>query len=200
MDRYTKKSMQEILLKFQQMHTDLHLCGFRTCEELVELDGLILQNEDATRDELFANVEMEWVGSKIPIEEISTPVAGSADIDYIICRRQITPPGLSTKPCDHTYCETCLEHWIHAAEKASHTCPYCRTQLFPEPTYRVKDLKQQRNYGEMLRLLDRQAAEASDLVRSLGWLTAELELQKAYENDRSNSQQIAFGETTAVPM
>jgi hypothetical protein len=200
MGRYTQKSMLEIRLSTQQMHSDLGLSDFDIQGELLELDALILHADGATRVELFANIEMEWVGPKIPIEEISTVVAGSAYIDCLICHGRIVPPGVSTKPCGHTYCKACLESWIQAAQEGSHTCPYCRTQLFPKPTYRVKDLQLQQNYEETFRSLNDQAAEGRILARSLAWLRAEFGLQEAYEHDLSHLQQNIPGETAAVPM
>jgi len=79
---------------------------------------------------------LEWPGTPIHVEDVSTPLEHDADADCVICQDKVTPPGVRTS-CQHTYCRSCLETWIHATKKTSHTCCVCRAEIFPEPEYRI---------------------------------------------------------------
>jgi hypothetical protein len=93
---------------------------------------------------------MEWVGLKIPVTDVSTEMENPEGMQCIICQCDLTSTEALTDPCQHAYRQKCLEHWIHAAQKASHTCPYSRTELFPKPEYRPKDVKAERDYEKEL--------------------------------------------------
>jgi hypothetical protein len=127
--------------------------------------------------------QLEWTGPLIPIENVTTPIENPEGVQCIICRYQLTLPGVFTGPCKHSYCRACLEHWIHAAEKASHTCPYCRTELFPKPHYRPKVSEGARNYQKELERIMKIMQSLQKLGKADAWLKEEVALQRLYERE-----------------
>src|SRR4051812_20884754 len=103
------------------------------------------------------------------------------DDGCVVCQHRVTPPGVRTGPCKHTYCAECLKNWIHACEAKSHTCPQCRTVLFPEPEYQYHQPEVVENYEQQLAGLTSQHRCLTVLEHSLKWFAKEIKLQKQFE-------------------
>ncbi|KAF1848048.1 uncharacterized protein K460DRAFT_426990 [Cucurbitaria berberidis CBS 394.84] len=185
--RLQGKSFQQLEADVIQLHRDMEVpIGFNVVQELKDLEIRFGQMLEKVNDDFNANVRLEWIGEPIPVEDVSTPIEDPKGIDCIVCRWELTPPGVLTKPCQHAFCRGCLETWIHACEKASHNCPYCRTELFPKPTYRLNEPEVARNYQEEKKGLETWVRRVHKARMSIAWLRKELVLQRTYEQETVN--------------
>jgi hypothetical protein len=158
-------------------------------KELIALKEHYLQCRQEVQEAFSEAAQLEWVGQPITITitNVTTPIENSEGAECIICRYELTPPGVATVPCKHNYCRKCLEHWIHAAEKASHTCPYCRTELFPKPPYRVKEPEVANNYEKELFWIRLDLDRIHYSSQSATWFSQEVALQRSYERQTEAS-------------
>jgi hypothetical protein len=46
-----------------------------------------------------------------------------------ICIGELSESNKITTPCDHTFCNTCLTHWL----MTNHSCPMCRHEICSKP-------------------------------------------------------------------
>lgn len=137
--RSNRSSTSQIPKEFDQVQKACHIPeDFPIAEELPYLQAMFKQQYEQGIDDLNANVELEWAGPKTPLEQVSTPITGSSTELCSFCRG-IKAPELLITPCKHAYCKECLEAWIYATQRNSHTCPYCDTEIFPKPDYRAKE-------------------------------------------------------------
>tara|TARA_R110002003_G_scaffold175_10_gene14251 strand:- start:2490 stop:3665 length:1176 start_codon:yes stop_codon:yes gene_type:complete len=150
-----------------------------------QIEALLHQEYSRIEDAWTENVELQWTCDPIAIEAVSTPIIDPDSIDCITCRDTLTPPGVRT-PCNHTFCRSCLETWIHACEKASHTCPYCRAELFKKPDYMYKEPKVVINYQQELKQCDMLQKDMKLVEKSCKLFEAELELQKKFERETAD--------------
>jgi hypothetical protein len=182
--RLKGKSMVEYDADIAHMRGELGTTpDFSIVRELQTLWVHYEQREDEVTEAFKESTQLEWTGPLIPVENVTALVEYPDGVECIICRYQLTPPGVFTAPCKHSYCQTCLEHWIHAAEKASHTCPYCRTELFPKPQYRPKESQGARNYQKELEEIMKIMDSLSTIFWSDAWLKEEVALQRLYERE-----------------
>lgn len=65
----------------------------------------------------------------------------------------------------------------------SHACPQCRTILFPEPKYKVKQSEMPEDYAEQLDALRIQRKRLTILSNSVAWFQKEIELQRQFEDE-----------------
>lgn len=142
---------------------------WNVCEEVKRLLEEAIELEVDVWDKFWANVKKEWVGEPIPVEDVSTPIPTDEPSEdaCVVCQNCVTPPGVRTFPCSHTYCAECLESWIHACEPMSHACPQCRTILFPEPKYKLKQSEMPEDYAEQLDALRIQRKRLTILSNSV---------------------------------
>ncbi|KAG9193383.1 hypothetical protein G6011_03418 [Alternaria panax] len=137
--------------------------------------------------ECFSGVsDLEWVSPTIPVSEVLTTIENPNEIQCIICGCELSSDDLLTVPCLHAICDGCLEHWIHAAQNASHTCPYCRTELFSKPEYRPKHVDRARNYEAQIDRLESLMIWRDFIGQSAAWFNAELAMQRLYELETSS--------------
>lgn len=182
--RYHKRSAYDVKISIQQMRADLRIQeDFVIRKELIHLSDMLDEKVENLMRELYSDIEFDWVGLKVPVEDVSTPIEDPAGTDCVVCHAELTPPGVRTKPCEHVYCRACLETWIHAAQNASHTCGYCRTELFPEPDYQIKDPEVEREYQARFDVLQRQREGLATLISSLKWFSKEMVLQQTFEEE-----------------
>jgi len=135
--RLRGESYDKALNAMEQASTDL---GSPARDYGYDVLTKALATMDAIREETWTSfhedITLEWAGTPIPVEDVSTPLERDDDEDCIICQDKVTPPGVRTS-CQHTYCRSCLETWIHAAKTTSHMCCMCRVEIFPKPEYRI---------------------------------------------------------------
>ena len=169
--------MREIREKF-----DIPM-DFDLTEELQLIEMAYNQQHEEIEEAFREALELEWVGPMIPVTDVSTEIENPEGIDCVVCRSDICPsPGVLTVPCQHAYHKECLERWIHAAQGASHLCPYCRTELFPRPEYQPKDEELCfRNYEQELEDIEDQFYWLSWIQKSADWFEGELAMQRGYE-------------------
>jgi hypothetical protein len=142
-----------------------------------------LRIEFSAEHELWQqDVQLKWNDKPIDVCEVSADASADdmADNDCVICSDSTTPPAVVTKPCGHLYCQGCLETWIHACQRQSHTCPACRTQLFPKPNYVLDGDHSVRGWQEIERA-ELNLRQLNELLESWNWLKEERSLQKRYE-------------------
>jgi hypothetical protein len=84
---------------------------FNIRQMLDELTVYTAQELERINNLWEADVELKWVGELIPVEDISTPVDDDDEATCIVCRYSLTPPGVKTVPCGHSYCDQCLKTW-----------------------------------------------------------------------------------------
>lgn len=119
----------------------------------------------------------------IVVEDISTPLEDPDQHDCVVCKTGLTPPGVRTKPCQHIYCKACLEAWIHIGENSSHTCGYCRTELFPQIPRQPKDSEADDDYQTRDNNLKADWKDIEMLKTSLVWFKHEMRLQRDFERE-----------------
>ena len=147
-------------------------------EELQRIKTAYDQQHYEIEERLSEASEMERVGPMIPVTDVSTEIEDPEGVDCVVCWSDICPsPGVLTAPCQHAYHKECLERWIHAGQGASHLCPYCRTELFPEPEYQELF----RNYEEERDNIEDQMYWHSWIQKSAEWFEGELTMQGGYE-------------------
>ena len=149
---------------------------------LIELRAYIDQELERINDLWEANVQLEWVGEPIPVEDISTLIEDDDEATCIVCRYSLTPPGVITA-CGHIYCKECLQSWSQACEPASHQCAYCRTQLFAKPDYAPKEPEVAMNYAHEREGQEKLVGYIRLTHKSCEWFEAELTLQQIFENE-----------------
>jgi len=156
---------------------------FDLTEELQRIEMAYNQQHYRIEEASSEALQMELVGPMVSVTDISSEIDNPEGIDCVVCWSDICPsPGVLTVPCQHVYHKECLERWIHAAQGASHLCPYCRTELFPEPEYRPKDEELFRNYEQQLDDFDDQMYWLSWIQKSADWFGAEMAMQRRYES------------------
>ncbi|KAF2245800.1 hypothetical protein BU26DRAFT_567319 [Trematosphaeria pertusa] len=137
----------------------------------IELNAVVARFNEA--------VQLESVGGHIPVTTVTTALPATyPSTDCIVCRFPLSAPAVLTIPCKHAYCSECLESWIHSCQPNSHTCPYCRTELFPRPIYRRT--VQSVNYQDEIRRLEYHAETARNTMSSVEWFEEEVELQRQW--------------------
>ncbi|KAI4650519.1 hypothetical protein J4E93_002875 [Alternaria ventricosa] len=156
--------------------------NFDIFDELEQLRLRIETNQDECLEAFEDGAQMEWRGEPIPVENVSAPIEGLTDADCAVCQDAITPPGVVTA-CQHSYCRTHLEQWIHAARENSHLCCICRKELFPKPSYRIKDLEGGRNYQHEMDWWNKALSNVRVVKHWASWLEQERQLQITYERD-----------------
>ncbi|EAT81687.1 hypothetical protein SNOG_11188 [Parastagonospora nodorum SN15] len=136
----------------------------------------------AEHELLQRDFQLKWNGKPINVCEVSARASADdmAENDCIICSDSPTNPAVVTKPCGHLYCQDCLETWIHACQRQSHTCPACRTQLFPKPNYVLDGDHSVRGWQE-IECVEINLRQLNELLESWNWLKEERSLQKRYE-------------------
>ncbi|KAH6881576.1 hypothetical protein BKA58DRAFT_5231 [Alternaria rosae] len=160
--------------------------GFDLTEELQQIEIAYDQQRDEIEEAFSEALEMEWVGPMVPITDVSTETENPEGIDCLVCRSDICcSPEVLTVPCQHAYHKECLEHWSHAAQGASHTCPYCRTELFPEPEYRPKHIELVHDYERELDDIEDRMYSHSWIQKSADWFGDELAMQRGYERSET---------------
>ncbi|KAI4635914.1 hypothetical protein J4E83_000868 [Alternaria metachromatica] len=154
--------------------------NFDIFDELEQLELRIETNQDECLEAFEDGAQMEWRGEPIPVENVSAPIEGLTDADCAVCQDALTPPGVVTA-CQHSYCRTHLEQWIHAARENSHLCCICRKVLFPKPNYRIKSPEGGRNYQHEMEWWDRALDNVCVVKHLASWLEQERQLQITYE-------------------
>ena len=183
------KSRSQIDEDFEQARYNLHNPPeFDFNKETAELHELVRNELPQVQEAFDENVQLERVGQPIPVGSVSTPIADPEGVRCIVCYWQLTPPGVLTNPCQHAFCRDCLETWIHACEKASYTCSYCRTELFPKPEYRLKESELARNYQQELAELESWDNRLILLYYSGNWFEEEMNLQSLFQQETANQR------------
>jgi DNA-directed RNA polymerase subunit RPC12/RpoP len=186
--RIHSQSLEDYMAKFGQIRKDIGIpVDFDIAKELHDIKICYRRRLHEIQESFSEALELEWVGPVIPITRISTKMENSDGVECIICGSDLSSHGILTVPCRHTYCTECLKHWIYAAQDASHTCPYCRTELFPKPKYRPKHFDGARNYQVELERYDWVSVWHSWIQKSAAWYNAELEMQQLYEVELATS-------------
>jgi len=156
--------------------------NFDIFDELDQLELRIKTHQDECLEAFEDCAPMEWREEPIPVEKVSAPIEGLTNADCAVCQDTLTPPGVVTE-CQHSYCRIHLEQWIHAARKTSHLCCICRTELFPEPSYRIKDPGGGRSYQHEMDWWDKALNNVCVVKHWALWLEQERELQITYERE-----------------
>ena len=136
-------------------------------------------NHDKCSEAFEECVQMEWSRGSVPVEDASAPTEGLADVNCALCQDALTSPGVVTA-CQHSYCRNCLKQWIRAARKVSHLCCICRTELFPEPSYRNKDPEGGRSYQHEMNWWNRMLKNVRIVKHWASWLEQKRE-ERRYE-------------------
>jgi hypothetical protein len=149
----------------------------------------VVEEWTAIEDRFDTPADKEWVGTPIPLEQVTTAVQLDKHLeeDCVISFDPVTPPGVRTVPCNHTYCASCLQRWIHACESASHKCPHCRATLFPEPQYKYKQPEVVENYQAQQDALEVEHKRLEVLNNSLNWFSGEIALQERLERRKGEA-------------
>jgi hypothetical protein len=147
--------------------------------------ALICEDEEARVIDLFKEkVKLRWAGDPIAMSQFTEPMnENDPNTHCVICAEAATASGLLTKLCKHAYCQGCLEAWVLACEPNSHTCPSCRTELFPKPTYVYKKPDIAINYQRELEKVRKQEDQIIALRDSNAWLIEELKLQELFDTE-----------------
>lgn len=176
-------STNDILASFVKLDLDFGIPdNWSLDQELSELDAEVRTEARALQATFSGDAKLKWDGEPIPVGQISTTIAAKdlVDVHCAICLDTPTPPAVLTIPCKHTYCESCLKPWVHGCTKTSHTCPLCRTELFPKPQYVLDESaedEERTRFRELCFDLKKvKAARFSQL-----WLREELTLQDDWE-------------------
>jgi hypothetical protein len=153
--------------------------GYIRVPLILDICYLKLHNEIATLEaQFFEDVPLEWVGDPISIDAVTTLISNQggdfASSNCGICLYDSPPVNVVTKPCKHGYHKECLESWFHACAANSHRCPYCRTELCPQPEYQRKRLDATVDYEGRLRELKTMRNHVQAHYRSLLWLKEEM--------------------------
>lgn len=186
--RIHSQSLEVYTAEFGQMRKEIGIpVDFDMAKELHDIKISCYQRRHEIQESFSEALQLEWVGPLIPVTKVSTMIKNPDGAECIICGSDLGWHGILTIPCRHTYCTDCLEHWIHAAQKTSHTCPYCRTELFSKPDYRPKYIDGERNYQVELERHDSMMTWYSWIEISAAWYNAELEMQRLYEVELENS-------------
>ncbi|KAH7079604.1 hypothetical protein FB567DRAFT_606961, partial [Paraphoma chrysanthemicola] len=151
---------------------------YRVC--LLQCQWLI-QDYDAVMQRFLQAAQKEWDGEPVVLSDISSklPTEELSEHTCIVCCDSLTSSGVRTT-CGHIYCADCLQKWISGCDNMSHTCPYCRTELFT-PHYRIKDPEGAENYQEQLMNLRTERSRIQDTVISIMFFREEMQLQKLWE-------------------
>jgi hypothetical protein len=166
------KHRDDLARFYQEMHLPEDFQLHEALSALAKYDHRELERVDDLWNE---NVELEWSGPLIPVEDVSTPILNTDGVDCVVCRYSVTPPGLKYA-CNHIYCKSCLATWIHACTPASYTCPLCRTQLLEKRDYKPKVPELAMNYEHEVRLITRRRKMVEETAKSYRWLEQELKL------------------------
>lgn len=95
-------------------------------ERMIEQGVEIQDKEEEDRVRRNMNKQKEKFGISIKMFALKPPIKGK---DCYICLRSLSVNRLvRTLPCNHQFCEKCLEPWL----KHNHSCPTCKYKLREE--------------------------------------------------------------------
>lgn len=134
--RLEKQTTVEMLIAMEQMKSDLGVPKGRELDEEVTCLSTDFQGRVSILRAIHEEaVQLEWAEPKPSLSDF-TRTATDLSEQCTICQEKASDPrGLTAY--GHTYCTDCLQGRVFACSPKSHTCPHCRQELFPEPSYRA---------------------------------------------------------------
>jgi hypothetical protein len=165
------------LAETKRIQTSVGVADFNVFEDLEDCHNETMEEIDKVEAQFLQDVPLECIDEPISIDAVTTSVIGDtvSSSNCPICLYDTPALTVLTKPCGHTYHKECLESWIHACAPNSHSCPLCRTELFPQPEYQHRPSEMADNYQERLSDLVEQEDKIWRHLRSAEWLHEEME-------------------------